>query len=63
LTSAKTPHFKHQNYMLDKLILQSIQSGAITAIAAILELLLFLKFHDAYFHVTVLFFIGKLQAN
>ncbi|KAG6819516.1 hypothetical protein H0H93_011131 [Arthromyces matolae] len=55
------PYFEVTNNMLDRLMIQAIRSGSITAVAALVELILFVIQPSNYIHVTFLFFMSKLS--
>ncbi|KAF8884269.1 hypothetical protein CPB84DRAFT_1850694 [Gymnopilus junonius] len=63
LHSSKTPNFVATNRLIDRLMFQTIHSGAITAAAALVELILFLIAPNNFMHDTIALFLGKLYSN
>ncbi|KAG6834154.1 hypothetical protein H0H93_011517, partial [Arthromyces matolae] len=62
LYKAKTPDmFSRTNNLVDRLIRQVVQSGAITAVMATVELVLFLVAPENYLHITL--YSNVLLAN
>ncbi|KAF8067794.1 hypothetical protein FPV67DRAFT_1157671 [Lyophyllum atratum] len=63
LHSAKKPNFEGTNRLIDRLMIQAVHSGAITAVAALVELILFLVAPDNFMHDCPVLFLGKLYSN
>jgi len=64
LHSAKTlPAFESTINLIDRLMIQTVHSGAVTAVAAIIELVLFLVFPDNFLYSAIVLFLGKLYTN
>ncbi|KAJ7649047.1 hypothetical protein DFH06DRAFT_1208866 [Mycena polygramma] len=57
-----TPWKKSDN-VITKLIYNTVETGAITAIAAIVEVILFLLYPQYFFHETPGFILGKMYSN
>ncbi|KAG6871994.1 hypothetical protein C0995_014046, partial [Termitomyces sp. Mi166 len=54
LSSSKTPYlFEKTANLIDRLIIQAIQTGSITAVAALVELILFAILPYNYVHLSV----------
>ncbi|KAG6814750.1 hypothetical protein H0H93_012374, partial [Arthromyces matolae] len=64
LHTAKTAHmFMRTQNLIDKLIFQVVQSGAITAGGAVVDMVLYLCYTDNYLHVGMVVLLGKLYSN
>ncbi|KAJ7176231.1 hypothetical protein C8R43DRAFT_975256 [Mycena crocata] len=58
----KTP-FKKTDGIIEKLIISTVETGAITTVVAILDVILFIRFPSQNFHQTPAFMLGKLYSN
>ncbi|KAK0486449.1 hypothetical protein IW261DRAFT_1590725 [Armillaria novae-zelandiae] len=56
-------HFRRTQIIVTKLIRLTVESGAVTAIGTILDLILFFAFRDQIYHSTLALIMTKLYAN
>jgi len=62
-TIAKSRSLAHTGSLLNRLIIQTIQSGVITAIFAILHLAFFLAYPDSLLNIPFVYVLSKLYPN
>jgi len=64
LWSAKSKSgFRSTETLLNRLIINTVETGAITATLALVELILFKKFSATYYHITVEYILGRMYSN
>ncbi|KAI9453810.1 hypothetical protein HD554DRAFT_2318046 [Boletus coccyginus] len=56
-------HFRSNKSIMVKLTRLTIETGLVTTVAALLELILGLAFQNTYYHIAVFYAISKLYAN
>ncbi|KAJ7677752.1 hypothetical protein DFH06DRAFT_559940 [Mycena polygramma] len=61
--SSSNARVTQTNGMLNQLILNSVQTGMVTVVAAGVQLALFVKFTDTNYHLAVAYLLGKLYSN
>jgi len=59
----RPPIFERTLDLIDKLTIRTVHSGAVTAVAATVELVLFLVAPENFMHDTPVLFLGKLYSN
>ncbi|KAF9468326.1 hypothetical protein BDZ94DRAFT_1246523 [Collybia nuda] len=63
LLVAKSHSLPHTGSLLNRLIIQTIQSGVVTAVFTTFHLIFYLAFPKSFIHVTFMYILGRLYAN
>ncbi|KAJ7461958.1 hypothetical protein FB451DRAFT_1404453 [Mycena latifolia] len=63
MQAQRQSRFKATETMLNRLIVNTIETGAITAGIALVELILFKLFPSTYYHITTEYVLGRMYSN